>query len=61
MKVYELMNLLGKVEADKEVNVHVCLTLDELTSGKQLDKTCFCLSLVVYDFDTEQGSISAAV
>lgn len=48
MKVYELMSLLGKAEANKEVRV---CTLQELMSGKQIDKDCFCLSLGSDDFE----------
>lgn len=35
MKVYELMSLLGKAEADKDVSICVCLTLQELMKGEK--------------------------
>ena len=58
MRVYELMSLLGKAEADKEVTICACLTLQELMSGRQIDKDCFCLSLGVDDFDPVEGTIA---
>ena len=58
MRVYELMSLLGKAEADKEVEICTCLTLQELMSGSQIDKDCFCLSLGVDDFDPVEGTIA---
>lgn len=61
MKVYELMSLLGKAEADKEVAICVCLTLQELMSGEQIEKDCFCLSLGVDNFDPVEGTIGTSV
>ena len=57
MKVYELMSLLGKAEADKDVSICVCLTLQELISGQQIDKDCFCLSMGIDDFNPVEGTI----
>lgn len=61
MKVYELMSLLEEAEAGKEVTVAVCLTLQELMSGRQTDKDCFCLTMGVDDFDPEEGTIGTTV
>lgn len=57
MKVYELMSLLGKAEANKEVALCTCLTLQELMSGQKIDTDCFCLTMGVDDFDPEEGTI----
>lgn len=57
MKVYELMSLLGKAEADKDVSICVCLTLQELMSGQKIDTDCFCLTIGVDDFNPEEGTI----
>ena len=61
MKVYELMSLLGKAEADKDVSICVCLTLQELISGQQIDKDCFCLTMSIGDFDPVEGIIGTTV
>ena len=61
MKVYEFMNLLGKAPADKDVKVCVCLTLQELMNGDQIDEGCFCLSLDIDDFDARGGVVGTTV
>lgn len=38
MKVYELMSLLEKLPAGKEVKVRICITLDELMHGQLIDE-----------------------
>lgn len=57
MKVYELMSLLGKAEANKEVRVCTCLTLQELMSEQRIDTNCFCLTMDVDDFNPEDSII----
>lgn len=61
MRVYELMSLLGKAEADREIKVVACLTLQELMSGQQIDKDCFCLAMDIDDFDPIEGIIGTLV
>ena len=61
MKVYELMSLLGKAEADKDVSICVYLTLQELISGQQIEKDCFCLAMDIDDFDPIEGIIGTLV
>lgn len=61
MKVYELMNLLGRMRADQDVRIGVCLTFSELASGEQIGKDCFCLNLDVDNVDVECGSIGTSI
>lgn len=61
MKVYELMNQLGLMRADQDVEIGVCLKISELTSGKQIDKDCFCLRLNIDDIDVESGNIGTSI
>ncbi len=61
MKAYELMSLLGQMRADQDVEIGVCLKISELTSGKQIDKDCFCLRLNIDDIDVESGNIGTSI
>lgn len=38
MRNYELINLLGQAKATEKVKVHICLSLQELMNGEQIDK-----------------------
>lgn len=58
MRNYELINLLGEAKATEKVKVHVCLSLQELMNGEQIDKDLYCLTLNVDEFDYETGVIS---
>ena len=58
MRNYELINLLGEAKATEKVKVHICLSLQELMNGEQIDKDLYCLTLDVDEFDYETGVIS---
>ena len=60
MKVYELMSLLSKAEAGKEVTAVMCLSPTELIQhGCRIgDDDCFCLTLVVEDVYPDEGNIT---
>ena len=61
MRNYELINLLGEAKATEKVKVHICLSLQELMNGEQIDKDLYCLTLNVDEFDYETGVISTAL
>ena len=61
MRNYELLNLLGEARANEKVKVHICLSLQELINGEQIDKDLYCLTLNVYEFDSETGVISTSL
>lgn len=61
MRNYELINLLGEAKATEKVKVHICLSLQELMSGEQIDKDLYCLTLNVDEFDYETGVISTTL
>ena len=61
MRNYELINLLGEAKATEKVKVHICLSLQELMNGEQIDKDLYCLTLNVDEFDYETGVISTAI
>ena len=61
MRNYELINLLGEAKATEKVKVHICLSLQELTNGEQIDKDLYCLTLNVDEFDYETGIISTSI
>lgn len=58
MRNYELINLLGEAKTTEKVKVHICLSLQELMNGEQIDKDLYCLTLDVDEFDYETGVIS---
>lgn len=41
MRVFELMNELSKLPAGEEINVSLCMTAKELTSGDEVDTGVF--------------------
>lgn len=61
MRNYELINLLGEVKATEKIKVHICLSLNELMNGEQIDKDLYCLTLDIDDFDSEIGIIITTV
>ena len=61
MRNFEVMNLLSEAKANEKIKVNVCLTVDELTSGEQIDKGLFLLNLDIEDFDIESGVISTKI
>ena len=61
MRNYELLNLLGEARANEKVKVHICLSLQELMNGEQIDKDLYCLTLNVDEFDYETGVISTTL
>ena len=61
MKAYELMSLLEKLPAGKEVKVRICITLDELMHGQLIDEGCYMLNLDVYDITPESGTIETTL
>ena len=38
MRNYELINLLGEAKATEKVKVHICLSLQELMNGEQIEQ-----------------------
>ncbi len=59
MKVYELMSLLSRAEAGKEVTAAVCLSpTDLIQHGDRIDNDCFCLILEIEDADPDEGNIT---
>ena len=61
MRNYELINLLGEAKATEKVKVHICLSLQELMNGEQIDKDLYCLTLNIDEFDYETGVISTTL
>ena len=61
MRNYELINLLGEARATEKVKVHICLSLQELMNGEQIDKDLYCLTLDIDEFDSETGVISTTL
>lgn len=61
MRNFEVMNLLSEAKANEKIKVNICLTVDELTSGEQIDKNLYCLTLNVSDFDSETGILSTDI
>ena len=61
MRNFEVMNLLSEAKANEKIKVNICLTIEELTSGEQIDKGLYCLCLDVCDFDSGTGIISTEV
>ena len=61
MRNYELLNLLGEAKANEKVKVYICLSLQELMNGEQIDKDLYCLTLDIDEFDSETGVISTTL
>ena len=61
MKNYELMSLLSEAKASEDITINICITLQELSNGEQIDSGLYCLSLNVDDFDCDTGVISTTV
>ena len=61
MRNFEVMNLLSEAKANEKIKVHICISIDELMSGEQIDKNLYCLTLNVSDFDSETGILSTDV
>lgn len=61
MKNYELLSLLSEAKAGDEIKVNICLSIQELMKGDQLDKDLYVLTLYIDDFDTDMGTISTTV
>lgn len=59
MKNYELMTLLSEAKANENIKVSVCLTIEELMQGDEIDKGLYHLTLDICDFDG--GVISTEV
>ena len=59
MKNYELMTLLSEAKANENIKVSVCLTIEELMQGGEIDKGLYNLTLDICDFD--DGVISTEV
>ena len=61
MRNFEVMNLLSEAKANEKIKVNICLTIEELTSGEQIDKGLYLLNLDIDDFDTETGVIGTRI
>lgn len=61
MRNYELVTLLGEAKATKKIKIHICLSLQELMNGEQIDKDLYCVTLDIDDFDEETGVISTTL
>lgn len=61
MRNFEVMTLLSEAQANAKIKVNVCLTIEELTSGEQIDKGLYLLNLDVCDFDSDSGVISTEI
>ena len=61
MRNFEIMNLLSEAKANEKIKVNICLTIEELTSGEQIDKGLYLLNLEIDDFDTETGVIGTKI
>ena len=61
MRNFEIMNLLSEAKANEKIKVNICLTIEELTSGEQIDKGLYLLNLDIDDFDTETGVIGTKI
>lgn len=61
MRNFEVMNLLSEAKANEKIKVNICLTVDELVSGEEIDKGLYCLTLDVEDVDCLMGVISTKI
>ena len=61
MRNFEVMSLLSEATANEKIKVNICLTIDELMSGEQIDKNLYCLNLDICDFDSDTGVISTEI
>ena len=61
MRNYELINLLGEAKATEKVKVHICLSLQELMNGEQIDKVLYSLPLGGYELECETCVISTSI
>lgn len=61
MRNFEVMNLLSEAKANEKIKVHICLTIEELMSGEQIDKGLYTLTLDICDFDSTEGIISTEI
>lgn len=61
MRNFEVMNLLSEAKANEKIKVSICLTVDELVSGEEIDKGLYLLTLDVEDVDCLTGVISTKI
>ncbi len=61
MRNFEIINLLSEAKANEKIKVSICLSLQELMSGEQIDKDLYCLTLGIDDFDNATGIISTKI
>lgn len=59
MKNYELITLLSEAKANENIKVSVCITIEELMQGGEIDNGLYHLTLDICDFD--DGVISTEV
>lgn len=58
MKVYELMSLLGEAKASDDVHVNICITVNELMRGINIDGDLYSLTIKTESFDPDTHTIS---
>ena len=61
MRNFEVMNLLSEAKANEKIKVNICLTIEELTSGEQIDKNLYRLTLDICDFESDTGIFSTEI
>lgn len=61
MRNFEVITLLSEARANEKIKVNICLSLQELMNGEQIDKDLYCLTLDIDDIDTETGVISTHI
>lgn len=61
MRNFEVMNLLSEAKANEKIKVNICLTVDELTRGEEIDKGLYLLTLDIEDVDCLTGVISTKI
>lgn len=57
MKVYELMNLLGQMRADQDVNIGAALSISEIVNYRQVDEDVYVKNFEISYVSIEDGKI----
>lgn len=57
MKVYELMNLLGQMRADQDVNIGAALSISEIVNYRQVDEDVYVKNFEISYVCIEDGKI----
>ena len=61
MRNFEVITLLSEARANEKIKINICLSLQELMNGEQIDKDLYCLTLDIDDIDTDTGVISTHI